>query len=596
MKWKGVSKVLSAMAISTLLLSACGGSGDKKEAANTPKETTGGDKADSSKFVKTLKNDKEAIADGSLVEGHVSASPFEGIFHTSFYQSGLDADFMRWFDEPLLDVDSNYQFTNDGAATHEISEDKKTITIKIRDNVNWHDGAPVTAEDLKRTYEIIAHKDYKGIRFVGLMRKVVGIEKYNKGETDQIEGIKIIDPKTISITHTEADPGITTGVWTYPTHKKYFEGVPIDKMAESKQVRQAPIGFGAFKVAKILPGEQVQLERYDNYWRGKPKLKSAVLKVVAPSVVAASLKNGEVDMIKLTEEQYEQTEALKNVEIIGRIEDYYNYVGFKLGKYDTTNKVSVMNKDMKMANKSLRQAMAYAVDKESITKNLYKGLRLPATTVIPPSHEAYRNKEMKGYTYDMEKAKKLLDDAGYKDINGDNFREDPNGKELKITFGARNTSVTAESEAKFLLQSWEKIGLKIEFLDGRLHESSKFREMLEKDDPKIDVYLSAWGVGSDPDPSGIWAKEAGFNYKRWVHPKNDELLTKMNGPESADMQKRVEFFKEWQQLIHDEIPLFPLEYRYEIFGTNARVKDYTVDLDSKLGFHDISVTSDKPVK
>jgi peptide/nickel transport system substrate-binding protein len=596
MKWKGVSKVLSAMAVSTLLLSACGGGGDKKETANTPKETTGGDKADSSKFVKTVKNDKEAIADGSLIEGHVAGSPFDGIFHTTYYQNATDADIMKWFDEQLLDVDANYQYTNEGAATYELSEDKKTITIKIRDNVNWHDGAPVTAEDLKRSYEIIAHKDYTGVRFVGLMRKVVGIDKYNKGETDQIEGIKIIDPKTISITHTEADPGITTGVWNTPTHKKYFEGVPINKIAESKQVRQEPIGFGPFKVKKIIPGEQVQMERYDGYWRGKPKLESVVAKVVAPAVVAASLKNGEVDIVKLTEEQYEQSQALENTQIIGRIEDYYNYVGFKLGKYDTVKKESVMNKDMKMANKNLRQAMAYAVDKEAITKNLYKGLRLPATTVIPPSHEAYRNTEMKGYTYDVEKANKLLDEANYKDTNGDKFREDPNGKELKITFAARNTSATAEAEAKFLLQSWEKIGLKVEFLDGRLHENSKFQKMLEVDDPKIDVYLAAWGVGSDPDPSGIWAKEAGFNNPRWVHPKNDELLTKMNAPESADMTKRVGYFKEWQQLIHDEVPLFPLEYRYEITGTNARVKDYTVDLDSKLGLHDVAVTSDKPEK
>ncbi len=81
-----------------------------------------------------------------------------------------------------------------------------------------------------------------------------------------------------------------TGVWTSPLNKKYLGDVPIEKLAESDKVRKNPIGFGPFKVKKIVPGEAIEFERNDDYWAGKPKLKNLTLKVVNPSIVNASLK------------------------------------------------------------------------------------------------------------------------------------------------------------------------------------------------------------------------------------------------------------------------------------------------------------------
>ncbi|GGE56896.1 oligopeptide ABC transporter substrate-binding protein [Priestia taiwanensis] len=595
MELKKISKVLSAVAISTLLLSACGGGGETKPAS---KPAEGGDKAQeqgSAPFPSVVKNDKEAVKDGKLTYGIVSGGPLEGIFHPNFYGISTDAEAMDWFYPGLLSADDNFQYTNDGAAEYEISQDRKTITLKIKDKVKWHDGKDVTADDLLYSYEVIAHPDYKGVRFAGINRKIVGIEKYHKGETDKIEGIKITDPKTISITFTEPDPGIVSGIWDYPMHREYFKGVSIDKMAESKQVREKPIGFGPFKVEKIVPGEALSLVRVDDYFLGTPQLKQVELKVIAPAVAAASLKNGEVDIAMLTEDQYEQSKESKNLQLIGRSALSYNYIGFKLGKYDTAKKTSVMDPNAKMADKNLRQAMAYAIDKKSIAEKLYKGLRIPATSVIPPAGKPYHDKTLKGYEFDVEKAKKLLDDAGYKDTTGDNIRE-KDGKEFKITFAARNNNALAEAYAKFLLQSWEKVGLKVEFLDGKLHESSKFYDMVEADNPAIDVFAAGWNTGSDPDPSGIWAKEVGFNFPRWVNAKNDELLTKGTSPEAADTKFRIDVYNEWQKLIHDEAPLVPIDYRYDIYGVNTRVKNFDKTYGTKVGYHDIAVTEKEPVK
>ena len=138
-----------------------------------------------------------------------------------------------------------------------------------------------------------------------------------------------------------------------------------------------------------------------------------------------------------------------------------------------------MDKD-KFKDVRVRQAMAYAIDRKEIGEKLYHGLRYPANSPIPPSLPKYHNNKIGAYDKDVEKAKKLLDEAGYKDTNGDGFREDPNGKEFKANFLSMSGSDVSEPLAKFFIQSWKDIGLKVELLDGRLHEFNSFYDMIKK--------------------------------------------------------------------------------------------------------------------
>ena len=131
-----------------------------------------------------------------------------------------------------------------------------------------------------------------------------------------------------------------------------------------------------------------------------------------------------------------------------------------------------------------------------------------------------------GYTYNPEKAKSLLDEAGYVDRNGDGLREDPNGNDYVLNFASMAGSDGMEALSQYYIQQWREVGLNVQLLDGRLHEFNSFYERVQNDDKSIDIYQAAWGTGSDPDPSGIWARDAVFNYSRWVNRQNDELLKK----------------------------------------------------------------------
>jgi len=585
-KVKMISKVISALAISSLLLSAC--------SAGNKTSTKPASKVDASAFPLKMKNDNKSIQGGILKYGLISDTAFEGKLNANYAESSPDFDVLQFFDEQLLGTDVNYMYDQSGAATYKLSNDNKTITIKIKDNVNWSNGDPVTAEDLEYTYLVVGNKNYTSVRYDSLMQQVVGMADYHAGKTDKISGIKIIDPKTISITFIQANPSLLTGLNTNPMPKKYLANVPIAKLVSSDQIRKHPIGFGPFKIKKIVPGESVEFEAYKGYWKGAPKLDGVLLKVVNPTVATASLQNGDLDIADFPAEQIDKARSLKNIEILGKVDLAYDYIGFKLGHYDAKKELNVMD-NPKFQDKRVREAMAYAIDTKAIGDKMYRGLRFAANTVIPPSFPKYWDKDVKGFTQDVKKAKKLLDEAGYKDTNGDGYREDPNGKPFVINFLAKSGSDIAEPLAQLYLQDWRAIGLNAQLVDGRLAEMNSFYDRVEKDDPKVDVFAGAWGTGSDPDPSGLWSKDAMFNYQRWTNAENDTLLQEGISPKAFDNKYRVDVYNKWQQLIHDEVPMIPTLYRYATVGVNKRVKGWDLT-NGKNYLPNVSLTSENPVK
>ncbi|MDF2963486.1 MAG: bacterial extracellular solute-binding s, 5 Middle family protein [Paenibacillus sp.] len=590
---------ISILAVLLLLLSACENSSTSSptstagstEQVNTGKPKEAKESIDS--FPMSVKNDGTPI-EGVLNYGLVSESPFEGTLNTAFYTGAPDAEILQFFDESLFRMNGDYEITNDGAATFELSADKKTMTIKIKDNVKWHDGQPVKAEDLEYAYLIIGHKDYTGVRYGdALMQDIAGMDAYHSGAAPSISGIKVIDAKTLTITWNNANPSVLTGVWSTPFPKHYLKDIPFSQLAQSDKIRKNPIGFGPFKLNKIVPGESVEFVRNDDYWDGKPALKGVIVKVVSPKVVLQSLKKGEIDTASFPTDQYVTAKGTKNVQFIGKIDGAYTYIGFKLGHWDAQKQENVMD-NPKFQNKKLRQAMAYAMDNKSVGDKLYHGLRFPATTLIPPSFAGYHDKSIKGYAYDLAKAKALLDEAGYKDKDGDGLREDPDGKKFTINFLMMSGSDIAEPLAKFYMQGWKEVGLDVQLVDGRLAEFNSFYDRVQKDDPKVDIYAAAWSTGSDVDPYGLYGRNVMFNYTHWVNEKNDELLEKGHSEQAFDKAYRKDIYNQWQTLMSEEVPVIPTLYRAEIYAVNNRVKNFSVDPSSKLSWKDVSVTADKP--
>ena len=587
MKIKKYSKVLSALAVSSLLLAACSDDTSTKE-----KKGKAVEQVDGTKFPTKTTNQGKAIEGGHLTYGLVSDTPFEGILNKMFQESTYDHDITSFIDdEDLLDTDEDYVYNNEGAATYEISEDNKTFTLTIKDNVNWQDGKPVTGADLEYAYEVISSKDYTGIYYdPEQMEKIKGLKEYHEGKADKISGIKV-DGKTITFSFLQANPSVKTGLWVFPLHKEYLKDVPVAELASSEKIRKNPIGFGPFKVKKIVQGEAVEFEANKDYWRGEPKLDSVTLKVINPTVVVKSLQNGDIDVAEFKVDQYDQVKALENVEVLGKIDLAYTYIGFKMGHYDKKKGENVMD-NPKFEDKRIRQAMAYAINNEQVGEKMYKGLRFPANSVMTPNFK-YNNQDLKPYDYNPEKAKQLLDEAGYKDTNDDGLRENPDGEEFKINFASMSGDDIAEPLTKYYIQQWQEVGLDVQMLDGRLHEFNSFYDLLKTDDENVDIYQAAWSVASDPDPAGIWGRKSTANYTRWTNDKNDELLEKGVSEEAFDDQYRIDVYNEWQELIHEEVPMIPTLFRYTLTAVNDRVTGYDYLAANQYEWFNVGVTKEE---
>ena len=605
MEKKRISRILFALMLVLLLaLAACGG--DKKDedksADESKKDDTEQKKDDEEPeeeddglysiddFSPVTENEGEAIEGGEVTFGLVSDTAFAGILNWNYYTGTPDFDVLEWFDEPLLTTNEDKDYTNDGAATFEADEDGRTFTFTIRDEVNWHDGEPLKAEDWAFAYEVIGHPDYDGQRY-GNISDVEGMEEYHAGEADTISGVEVIDEKTFKLTYVAPTPSLlNSGIWPYALAKHIFGDMEVADIGASPELRENPVGIGPFKVDSIVPGESVVYSKNEDYWRGEPNLDKVTLKVVNPDVVAQAMESGEIDLVDgFPADQYADHADMEDVQFIGKIDNAYTYIGFKLGLWDADEYKVDPNPDAKMGDVNLRKAMWLAVDNDAIGNQFYDGLRWNATTLIDPSFPTFHDETNPGVTYDPEAAKALLDEAGYEE-GEDGIRTDPNGDELVINFISMTGGEVAEPLARYYVQSWEDVGLKVEL---SMEEFNSFYEKIGdggNDDPEVDVYMGAWGTGTDADPSGLYASDVMYNFPRYQNEENDRLLEEGVSEDALDLEKRQEIYKDWQQLMVDEIPVFPTLYRAVLVSLNDRVVNYSIETDPTYYRYEIGVT------
>ncbi|MGY3777539.1 oligopeptide ABC transporter substrate-binding protein [Isobaculum melis] len=591
-------KAIVALLSTTLILTGCGGGnkdGKKEDTKNV-------DEAEKNKFSTIVENDEKAIEGGTLQAVIATESAFKGVFSNEFQEDAFDSQLNDIALGALFTTDADFNITNDGAASLELDKEAKKATIKINDNVKWSDGEPLKAEDLIYSYEVIGHKDYTGVRYNADMTNIIGMEEYHNGKADTISGIKTISDKEIEISFEEVSPSLLVaggGIWNSAMPKHYLKDVAIKDLQSSDKIRKNPVGFGPFVITNVVPGESIEYLPNEYYYKGKPKLDKIILNRAIPTAVVEGLKGGKYDVaILMPTEIYPTYADLENVTVLGREDFAYSYLGFKQGKWDSEKDEVVTDPKAKMADVKLRQAMGYAIDKKAIGQEYYSNLRVEATSLIPQLFKDFQNDDIKGFPYDPEKAEKLLDEAGYKDVDGDGIREDKDGKPLEIKFLSRSNGEEAEALSEYMMQEWEAIGLKVTLSSGRLVEFNSFYDKIKADDPDVDVYFGAWSVGSDPTPTGLYGRDAAFNYTRFASKELDTLLKNIASSKSFDLEYKNNAFKEWQEYMMDEAVVVPMLNYYEVLPVNKRVKglDWSRGGTNSLSWEKIELTAEEPLK
>ena len=578
MKFKKALALISGM----LLLASCGGINDGG-AKDAQKEAVDVSTVES-QYPSYVENEGNPVETSVLKVAVVSDSPFRGIFNGFLYSDSLDGSFMASTMNGAFPIDPDLKIILDSDETPikvSVNPEEKTVTYKINPNFKWSNGEPVTTKDIVKTYEIMANQEYitssKSLRYNKNRKAIVGIEEYNEGKADKISGLEVIDDSTMKIHLKEMTPSVYWGGNFVPefVNAKQFEGIPMDKITESDALRKNPLSYGPYVIKEIVQGEKVIFEANPYYYKGEPKIKRLEMEILPPSQQVAAIKAGKYDIVlKVSPEIFPELEKLDNINILTKKAGSMNYIAFKLGKWDDEKNEVVTDPNSKMYDLNLRKAIAYAIDMDAVSKQFYHGLSTPAKSQLSPLFPSLHNPEINGFKQDVEKAKQLLDEAGFKDVDGDGIREGKDGKPVKYTLAMMSGGEIAEPLAQYYIQQWKAIGLDVELLDGRLLDSKNFYNRVNGDDPAIDFCIAGIGFGTDPQQLAIFGKNAKFNISRYISDNLEAALDATVSKEAMNEEYRVKAYKDYEKVFMEEIPAVPILNKLDILVVNKRIKKY----------------------
>ncbi|WP_010690002.1 ABC transporter substrate-binding protein [Ligilactobacillus animalis] len=380
-------------------------------------------------------NHKKALKNATLRVGYASDEPFKGIFIDELDSDGKTSVMAAPGSASLFGYDNDGKYVAGGFGNVKFDRKNNTALISITKKARWSDGEPVTSRDAAYAYEIQANKDSNSPYYNEMLENIEGVKEYHEGKADKITGLEEKDSKHLLIHFKELTPaaeyagsGYVANV-AYPYH--YLKDVPFDKLVSSDKVRKHPLFFGPYAIKKIVQGESIEWVPNKYYGGPKPKLAKIITEIVPLSQAATAMKSGKYDVLLNTSSAtYNKIKDDKKLVTLGSLGTGITYLGFKVGHADKDGK-SVMDKSLPISNRALRQAMAYAMNVEAVTKKFGHGVTKHANTLISPNYGTYHDKSVKAYNFNLKKANELLGKAGFK-RGKDGYRTQPNGKKIGV--------------------------------------------------------------------------------------------------------------------------------------------------------------------
>lgn len=548
-KWAGVFSVLLS---SSLVLSACGGQEDTASTEPVKQQDLKNVKiekiaaTDKTKVPDKAKNRKDTLVVGISKPG--------GVFLPYFQQNGWDGNVTSVIFASLVSTDKQGKPIPELAEKWDVSSDQLTYTFHLRKNLKFSDGSPLTADDVAFTLTLLHDKAYEGEVDIS-QYAVKGGKEYKEGKVTSIEGIQVVDPQTIKITTEKVNSQAIFVLGGTVLSKAYYgkdykQNTSLDYL---KDLYGKPLAAGPYKFEKYIPGQEVRFVANENYYAGKPKIQNFIYKITSGDTKLQLFQTGEVDHTGLGtgDEVLEQAKALEFANIQIETAPSFSYI------YMNNNKPY-------LKDKKVRQALIYGLDRKKYVDTALKGYGTVANVPIHPTSWAYTEEGVNKYEYDKEKAKKLLDEAGWK-VGSDGIRE-KDGQKLKLSYFGPSSAKDSDLLIPIAKENYKEIGVEFnpEFMD--------FNTMLSKvNKGDYDLASVSTPITSDPsETAGEYLSTANETSLGYKNAKVDELIQK--GIETVDIEKRKPIYKELYKELSDDPPVILLNYRRTITGYNGNIK------------------------
>ncbi len=458
----------------------------------------------------------------------------------------VDQDINSLIFRALARFDDQGRVVPDLAEGWEISPDARVFTVRLKPGQHWQDGVPITADDVVFTFRTLQNPNFPGDPSIMGLWEGVTIER--------------VDDLTVRFTLPDSFAPfldeLTTGL--LPAH--IWRDVPVDLMDRSRLNFQ-PVGSGPFQVAALDP-ISMTLKPNPQYPGPRPYLSGVNFRFYPDdAAVLEAYRHGEVDAVA-----HILPQDLPTVQTFSDMNLFFSPMpGYGIILLNLQNPNVPFFQE-----KAVRQALLYAIDRDALIEKYLNGMGIVAHSPLLPHTWAYAD-DVKVYDYDPERARRLLEEAGWVDTDGDGVR-DKDGIALRFTLHGDNDPARA-AILQAVARAWKDIGVAAvpqpvtfpglvgDFLETRAFEAA----------------LVFWRLYGDPDPYPLWHStqvETGQNYAGWQDLDADRLMEEAR--RTPDPNRRIQLYREFQRLFAEEVPSLLLYHPVYAFGVRNTVKNVTV--------------------
>ncbi len=469
-----------------------------------------------------------------------SLSPFLGIEASSFEMWALMYDYMITYKSEDMSPQPGL------AESWDTSDDGLTWTFHIREGVTWSDGEPLTAADIAFTYNRILDGGPESATWGSYLASV--------------ETITAPDDTTVLLELSEPNavlpllpmPIVPEHVWSKLSEKqvKSYANEPPDV-----------VGSGPFRIIEgTAGGSTLRFEANEDYWGGAPNIDEVVFRVFkATDPMIQALKKGEIDFAEdITGNQVKTLDGEPGITSIMGDSPGFDEIAFNTGSVDLETGEPMGDPNPAVLDPKFRYALGFALDRDAIKERVYQDAGIPGSTIVPPAYPTYHWEpgEDVAFTFDLDRAGQLLDEAGYEE-GADGNRTMPDGTPIKeLRLMARSDSDTSPDVMQFFQEWLAELGIpaKVEAL-----ESSKLTNVIL--DGEFDAFEWGWYVEPDPDSmlSYMTCGERGNWSDSWYcNEEYDALYTQQHS--STDQAERSEAVKQMQEIIYLDAPYLVTMY------------------------------------
>jgi len=465
----------------------------------------------------------------------------------------------------LVTLSRDLEIVPDIADSWELSDDSTTYTFHLRDDVKFHDGKPVTAQDFKYSIERACDPATRSVVADTYLGDIVGAQAKLRGQSDEISGVVVIDEHTLEIT-IDSPKAYFLSKLTYPTafvvDQENVEG-PVQPWTDQ------PNGTGPFRLAEYELGLRIVLDRNEAYYgTPKPALERVNFMLAGGSAMTM-YETGELDAVPVgladIERVLDPSNPLNEELSITLPMLSIFYIGFNV-------------EEPPFDDQKVRQAFNYAIDKDKYVEVVWKKMQLKADGILPPGMPGY-NENLQGYPYDPEKARQLIAESKYGDAS--NLPE--------ITLNVSGGGGAAARQVSAIVEMYKQnLGVDIAIQqtewatylwDLRAHRYQMFG-------------LTAGWIADYPDPQDfldiLFHSESRNNDMAYSNPEVDRLLEEARGEQ--DSEKRMELYQQAEEMILEDAPIVPLTHDADHWLTKPYVEGmiYPPSIIPKLKYVSIS--------